>query len=100
MEARRPVKDTEPTANTDVIRALAELPESAIVTEKAVARIFSRSSDGVRRAIQRGELPQPVKLFGKPSWTVRALIQHMEKRLEKASQGAKRTQLTLAQHQP
>ena len=100
MEAPKPVEDTEPTVDTDVIRALAELPESAIVTEKAIARIFSRSSDGVRRAIQRGELPQPVKLFGKPSWTVRALIQHMEERLGKASLEAKRTHLTVTQHQP
>mgnify|MGYP001368255042 CR=1 FL=1 len=91
---------TTPTEQTDIIRALAELPDTAIVSEKAIARIFDRHIDSVRRAVQRDELPEPVRLFGQPSWTVRMLVQHLEARLEKASQEAKRGRLTVAQHRP
>ena len=87
-----------PPVDTDVIKSLAELPEATIVSEEALRRIFGKSGDSIKRAVERGELPQPVRLFGKPSWTVRVLIQHIEERLEKASKDARRVQLKLAKH--
>ena len=88
-----------PPVDTDVIKSLAELPEATIVSEEALRRIFGKGAvSSIKRAVERGELPQPVRLFGKPSWTVRVLIQHIEERLEKASKDARRVQLKLAKH--
>ena len=94
MEAPKPV------AETDVIRTLAELPDTTIVSEEALCRIFARSTDSIKRAVQRGELPPPVRLFGKPSWTVRVLVRFIEKRLEQAALDAAEVRLTLEQRSP
>ena len=92
--------EVTPSDNMDIIAALAELPDTAIVSEEALCRIFARSSDSIKRAVRRGELPPPVRLFGKPSWTVRVLVQFIEKRLEQAALDAAEVRLTLEQRSP
>jgi hypothetical protein len=57
---------TNPSENMDVIATLAELPDTAIVSEEALCRIFARSSDSIKRAVHRGELPPPVRLLASP----------------------------------
>ena len=71
-----------------IVKALAELPLATIVTEEALTAIFDRHSVSVKRAVHRGELPPPTRLFGKPVWTVGAILQHIEKRLEAAKKEA------------
>jgi hypothetical protein len=71
-------------AAMSVQRELADLPEGAIVTEEALARMFSRHSVSIKRAVRRGELPPPVRLMGEPVWTVGTLLRHLEARLEVA----------------
>ncbi|MCY3021500.1 MAG: hypothetical protein NTW87_21000 [Planctomycetota bacterium] len=65
-----------------VVDALANLPEGAVVTEAGLARIFNRCVASVKAAVDRGELPRPVKVFGKPCWTAGAIVRHTEARLD------------------
>jgi hypothetical protein len=67
-----------------IVTALAELPATAIISEKALADIFSCSPTTIKRAVERGELPLPIRMFAKPTWTVGAIIGHVNARLENA----------------
>ena len=84
------------TKETGVIAALAELPPDALIDEQALARIFGRCQTSIRRAVRRGELPRPVKLFGRPTWTARAVLDHIAKRLEAKKQEAERLSQRIA----
>jgi len=75
---------------TGIIAALAELPPEALIDEAALARIFGRCAKSIKRAVRRGELPRPVRLFGRPTWTARAVLGHVNKRLEAAKREAER----------
>ena len=74
----------ESNGSWDIIRELGDLPRGAIVSEEGLARIFGRHHVSIKRAVQRGELPPSVRLFGVPVWTVDAIRQHLKQRLEKA----------------
>lgn len=80
---------TEHTTN-GIIEQLAAMSPDAIIDETALAGIFGRHPVSIKRAIRRGELPPGVRLFGKPSWTVRALLDHLNQRLEAAKKDADR----------
>lgn len=71
-------------SDSGIITELGQLPTGAILDEAALGRMFNRCSTSVKRAIERGELPPPVRLFGKPCWTAGCLLNHIEKRLETA----------------
>jgi hypothetical protein len=45
----------------------------------------------VKRAIQRDELPPPVPLFGANVWTVAAILEHINARLEAARKATAQT---------
>lgn len=68
----------------NIVDELAALPENALIPEKALAKIFSCSTTTIKRAVERGELPQPVRMFGKPSWTAGGILRHVNARLETA----------------
>ena len=68
-----------------VIAALGELGSGAILTEEGVAGLFGRCTASVKRAVARGELPPPCRLFGSNAWTVGVLVGHIEGRLEQAA---------------
>ena len=67
-----------------IIEKLGDLPKGAIVNEEALAKMFDRCQVSIKRAIQRGELPPPVKMFGMPVWTAEKLLSHLNSRLDKA----------------
>ena len=73
-----------------IVKALGELPPGAILAEADVARIFQRHAVSVKRAVERGELPPPVRLFGKPCWTAGAILAHLDARLEAAKREAEK----------
>lgn len=83
-----------------IIKALGELPSGAIVDEEALARMFNRCTTSVKRAVDRGELPPPVRMFGKPCWTAGAILSHVGARLETAKKNAERDATRLAKHFP
>jgi hypothetical protein len=70
----------------DIFAELGALPAGAIVTEAAMARIFGRHPESVKRAVDRGELPAPARMFGSSVWTAGAIIRHLEQRLEAAAE--------------
>jgi hypothetical protein len=68
-----------------VIATLGELGAGAVIMEEGLAAMFDRHEFSVKRAIERGELPPPVRMFGQNAWTAGVLVRHIEKRLEKAA---------------
>ena len=66
-----------------VFPKLGALPPSTPVTEDGLAQLLGKSCrETIKRAVARGELPPPVRLMGKNTWTVGAIIQHLEDRLK------------------
>jgi len=83
-----------------IVVALGELPPGAIVDESALAEIFRRHPVSIKRAVERGEIPPPVRLFGKPVWTAGVILTHLEARLMAAKQEAEREAARLARFSP
>jgi hypothetical protein len=79
-----------------VFAILGELGHGTLVTEEGLARILGKHPVSIRRAVERGELPEPTRLMGKRIWTVGTILRHIEKRLEVAGQERE----IMAQHQP
>jgi hypothetical protein len=71
-----------------IIAALGEMTPGTIVTEEGLAQVFKRHIVSVKRAVERGELPPPCRLFGARVWTAGTLIRYIEHRLDKAAQEA------------
>ena len=61
---------------------LAMLPPRTLITEDGLARLFGKGCrETVKRAIERGELPRPVRLMGRNTWTIDIIVNHIEDRL-------------------
>ncbi len=80
-----------------IIKELGELPPDTVLSEEALAKIFDRHRVSIKRAVERGELPPSVRMFGEPVWTVRALREHLAKRLETAKKEAEQLQRRISQ---
>jgi len=68
------------------------LTRFGLLTTKDLAMLFDVSDDTITRAYKRGDLPQPIVLFGKHVWTVEAIQHHLAHRLEAARMEAEREQ--------
>lgn len=96
-----PVEAEEPMeALPGIIALLGELGPGAILFEEGLARLFDRHPVSIKRAVERGELPPPVKLLGQPAWTAGALVRHIEGRLEEAAKEAERLAQRIAKLSP
>lgn len=69
---------------------LGSLPSGTILDERALAAMFGCSTATIKRAVQRSELPAPVRMFGRPVWTAGAILRHVEARLVEAQKVAER----------
>jgi len=83
-----------------MIPELGKLPPSTIVTEEGLARMFRRCPMSIKRAVRRGELPVPMRMFGHSTWTVGAILTHLNKRLETASKEAERQGRRISELRP
>ncbi len=83
-----------------VIAAFGELGAEAVIFEEGVAHLFHRHVSSVKRAVQRGELPPPTKLFGQGTWTVGAIVRHIEDRLAQAAKKRERLERRISQMSP
>lgn len=81
----------ENAAIPGIVRQLGDLSDGTIINEEALAKMFNRCQVSIKRAIQRGELPAPVKLLGMPVWTVEKLLNHINERLDIAHKEEERT---------
>ena len=88
--AEMPAEDEQAEhGNSDgIIREMAELPPSTLITETGLAKLLNRHKVSIKRAVERGELPPPTRLLGEPVWTVRRINKHMEERLDVAKKEA------------
>lgn len=93
----QPEKHEDANGNAGIIRELGDLSPDAVVSEEALAKIFDRHRVSIKRAVERGELPPSVRLFGEPVWTVRSLREHLSKRLEAAKKEAEQLQKRISQ---
>jgi len=71
-----------------IVRELAELPPASIVNLEALARIFGVHVATIHRAVRRGELPEPIRMFGRKCWTAGVILEHIESRLTDAGNEA------------
>jgi hypothetical protein len=78
--------------SSGIIRELGDLPAEAVVSEAGLSKIFDRHRVSIKRAVERGELPPSVRLFGEPVWTVKALREHLSKRLDVAKKESEQLQ--------
>ena len=74
----------------EIITALGE--PDAVITEAGLAHLFGRCAVSVKRAVERGELPPPVRLFGQNTWTAGVIVAHLEQRLKIAAKEAAQLQ--------
>ena len=70
------------TSDTGIVRELGDMSSGTVVSEIALARMFKRSTTTIRRAVARGELPPPMRMFGGNAWTIYSLQEHFRKRLD------------------
>jgi len=82
------------------IDGLARLPGGTILDERALALMFGCSTATIKRAVGRGELPAPVRMFGRPCWTAGAILEHVGRRLTEAQREAEREAQRLSRFSP
>lgn len=73
-----------------LITTLAELPERALLDERALAKALGVTKRTVRRMVARFELPPPVAFAGRSTWQVGRVLAWFEARAERASRQAAR----------
>lgn len=93
-------EDSETTAMPGVVAALGDLGSGAVITEQALAGMFGRCPTTVKRAVDRGELPPPCRMFGQNAWTVGVLVGHIENRLAQAAAEAEEMAKKIRQLSP
>ena len=75
----------EPEAPTlvGIVQMLGELPAGSLITEEGLANILDKCKATIKNAVARKELPRPIKLMGKNTWTVDYIRGYFEKKLTK-----------------
>jgi len=79
-------------ASLGIIKELGDLPAGAVITEQGLSKMFDRHKVSIKRAVDRGELPPSVRLFGEPIWTIEAIQGHLARRLEQAKKESEQMQ--------
>jgi len=79
--AQAPDEDSQ--TDDGIYIVLSTLSAKTLITEDGLARLLGKGCrESIKRAVERNELPRPVRLMGKNTWTVGAIVQHIEARLE------------------
>lgn len=79
-------KVSRPCSIDGVIAEFGDLAPGTIIQEVALRRLFNRSKDSICLAVERQELPPPVRLFGQNTWTVGVLVDYLVDRQREAAQ--------------
>ena len=61
---------------------LSEMPPSALIAIDDLAKQLNRDHESIRKAIKRGELPQPFRLCSKRYWLAGQLLDFFHRRAE------------------
>ena len=62
--------------------ALGSIPAETLITEKGLAQILGKCTASIKAAVKRGELPRPVRLMGKNTWTAGAIVRYIDARVD------------------
>jgi hypothetical protein len=84
----------------EIVPELGALGAGAIVTEAGLAKLLHRHPTSIKRAVDRGELPEPCRMLGAPCWTVGVIVRHIEARLAEAAREAEQTARRIAAAAP
>jgi len=90
----------EAEGSLGIVKELGELAREAIIDKGALARMFNRCPTSIERAVDRGELPAPVKIMGKARWTAGAILDHIDARLKHETEKAAKERERLARYDP
>jgi len=80
--------DEGTAARPEIITALAEVADDALVGETYLARTFGRTERTVRRMVGRGELPPPLALSKDRRWLAGRIKAHLRAVSEKQEREA------------
>lgn len=78
-----------------VVTTLAELPDRALVDERALSAALCVSKRTVRRMVARHELPPPVRFAGRSTWQVGRVLAWFEARADRLARDAQRAARSL-----
>ena len=70
--------------------ALGDRKDGDLISEYGLADLCNRSVSSVKRAVKKGELPEPVELFGNRVWTVGSIRTYIGQRIAEAQDERKR----------
>lgn len=73
-------------------RSLGNLPPTELINVVGLAKILGRCKKSIERAIRRGELPPPIKMMGRHTWSVQQLNDHFQKRIDHVTKLEQRRQ--------
>ena len=73
-----------------IMAALGRLEPLALINQDGMGRMFKRGLRSIQRAVERGELPPPIRMFGQQVWTAESVWTHIRQRLEKQAKGSTR----------
>jgi predicted DNA-binding transcriptional regulator AlpA len=79
-----------------LVDSLARLPAGTLLDECQLAALLGCHRMSIKRGVQRGELPAPVRLLGRSTWTAGHIIRHIEARLDAAEADAERERARIA----
>ena len=74
------------------IPTMSEVAPEAVLSLAEMCRILGRSRWALSRAVERGELPPPVRFLGRRAWVAGAVVRHLQQRQDEAM----RQQATMA----
>lgn len=92
--------ETRESNSLGIILALGQFNASDIISEADLAALVKRHQVSIKRAVARGELPQPTKFFGQLVWTVGAINAHIEDRLRQAAEEQARLEKKMEELRP
>ena len=68
-----------------IVAELGTLQPKSLIFEEGMSSLFKRHPASIKRAVDRGELPPPVRMFGKNVWSAEAVTAHIAGRLAKVA---------------
>jgi hypothetical protein len=83
-----------------IIADLGTLQPKSLIFEEGMSMLFSRHPASIKRAVERGELPPPVRMFGQNAWTAEAVTGHISARLGEAAKERERFDQKVRQLSP
>ena len=77
---------------SNAVTSIPRLTLLKILTTQDLETLFGICDETVSNAVKRGELPPPVKLFGRNVWSMEGIQLHLAQRLEASRVQAEREQ--------